>query len=490
MMEILLRQVKRQLESWSEWETSRKIVLAVSGGVDSMVLLQIMSEIVKLQEYASKELIVAHFDHQLRSPEAHAAEKAMVKHYAERHQFTYFMGTWNNPVDVNVEAAARDARYQFFADVLKGSEADALMTGHHLNDTVETFLMRLLRGTSIKGSRGIPANYQRILTDQHQHAVLTNIMRPLISIPKQELYEYAATHEVEFIEDATNDSHKHLRNRIRHQFVPLFENENPQFLNNMLALQEQFQTSYLTHFSDYLQIEPELLMYSEQGYWILYVPKLRALGTNKLKTYLAIFFEERLVEDVPNYNKAMLDQIYQLLMNDKDPNAVVMLGAGWQAIRQYDFIHIQPNDFVAAISKTRKIQLEQVNKWHHLSHNEELAIFEADKVTTRMKNDADHILALDLSQTDISNFYLRHRQDGDEMFVIQTGQTAFHKKIARMMIDNKIPANQRDAMWLLCTQDEQIVWLISLKYSGLYQPQQTDTITHIFLYRKNKKLKA
>ena len=57
-------------------------------------------------------------------------------------------------------------------------------------------------------------------------------------------------------------------------------------------------------------------------------------------------------------------------------------------------------------------------------------------------------------------------------------------------IDNKIPANQRDAMWLLCTQDEQIVWLISLKYSGLYQPQQTDTITHIFLYRKNKKLKA
>ena len=91
MMEALLRQVKRQLESWSEWETSRKIILAVSGGVDSMVLLQIMSEIVKLQEYASKELIVAHFDHQLRSPEAHAAEKAMVKHYAELHQFTYSM---------------------------------------------------------------------------------------------------------------------------------------------------------------------------------------------------------------------------------------------------------------------------------------------------------------------------------------------------------------------------------------------------------------
>lgn len=487
MMEALLRQVKQQLESWSEWGTSRKIVLAVSGGVDSMVLLHIMSELVKLQEYRTKEIIVAHFNHQLRSLEDHAAEQALVKQYAEQHGFTYFVGTWDHPADANVEAAARDARYQFFADVLKGSEADALMTAHHLNDTVETFLMRLLRGTSIKGSRGIPANYRRILTDQHRHAVLTNIMRPLISIPKQELYDYAQEQQVEFIEDATNDSHKFLRNRIRHQIVPLFENENPRFLNNMLALQEQYQASYLTHFHDYLAIEPELLMRTEQGHWILYVPALRALSSYKLKTYLAVFFEERLVEDVPNYNKAMLDQVYQLLMNETEPNAEVMLGAGWLAIRQYDFVNIQPHDFIASIPKKSEIQLEEVNKWYRLSEDEELAVFEADQVTMRMKNEAEHILALDLTGTDVSNFYLRHRQDGDEMLVIQNGQPSFHKKISRVMIDNKIPANQRDAMWLLCTKDHQIVWLIPLKYSGLYQPQQTDTITHIFLCRKVRK---
>lgn len=486
-MEALLRQVKRQLESWIEWENSQKIVLAVSGGVDSMVLLHIMSELVKLQEYATKEIIVAHFNHQLRSPQVHAEEQALVKQYAEQYHFTYFIGTWDHPAEANVEAAAREARYQFFADVVKGSEANALMTAHHLNDTVETFLMRLLRGTSIKGSRGIPANYRRILTDQHQHAVLTNIMRPLIGIPKQDLYDYAHDQQVAFIEDATNDSHKFLRNRIRHQIVPLFENENPQFLNNMLALQEQYQASYLTHFHDYLEIEPELLMHSRQGYWILYVPALRALSSYKLKTYLAIFFEERLVEDVPNYNKAMLDQVYQLLMSETEPNGEVMLGAGWRAIRQYDFVYIQPKDFVASTSKDKIVQLQEVNKWYRLSADEELALFKAEDVTARMKSEADHMLALDLRTTDVSNFYLRHRQDGDEMLVVQNGQPSFHKKISRVMIDNKIPTNQRDSMWLLCTQEQQIVWLLPLKYSGLYQPQQTDTITHIFLYRKVRK---
>ena len=228
-------------------------------------------------------------------------------------------------------------------------------------------------------------------------------------------------------------------------------------------------------------------MYSEQGYWILYVPALRKLSAYKLKTYLAIFFEERLVEDVPNYNKALLEQLYQLLMNETEPNAEVMLGAGWRAIRQYDFVYIQPDNFVASVPKTGEIRLEAVNQWYSLSDGEELALFEVDEVTLRMRSEADHMLALDLTGEHVSNFYLRHRQDGDEMLVVQNGQPTFHKKISRMMIDNKIPANQRDAMWLLCTQDHQIVWLIPLKYSGLYQPQQTDTITHIFLYRKVRK---
>lgn len=486
-MEALLRQVKQQLESWPEWKSAHKIVLAISGGVDSMVLLDLMSEMVKLQEYSDKEIIVAHFNHQLRSPEEHIAEQNLVKKQAEAKGFTYFLGKWETPVEVNVEATARDARYQFFADVLKGSEADTLMTGHHLNDTVETYLMRVLRGTSMKGSRGIPANYRRILTDQHRHAVLVNVLRPLIAVPKQELYDYAAEFSVEYLEDATNDSHKFLRNRIRHQLVPFFEKENPQFLNNMLALQEQFQASYLTHFEDYLAIEPQLLMRAEQGYWILYVPTLRDLSANKLKTYLSIFFEERLIEDVPNYNKAMLDQMHQLVLNDSDPNAGVMLGAGWEAVRQYDFIYIRPSGFVMEPKEEQIIRIDQMNQWISLSEDEELGLFEIDFVTTRMKNEADHLLTLSIPDHLTDGFYMRHRQDGDEMAVVRADQTIFHKKISRIMIDQKIPSDQRFAMWLLCDKADRIVWLIPLKYSGLYQPQQTDTITHIFLYRKVRK---
>ena len=128
-----------------------------------------------------------------------------------------------------------------------------------------------------------------------------------------------------------------------------------------------------------------------------------------------------------------------------------------------------------------------MNQWISLSEDEELGLFEIDFVTTRMKNEADHLLTLSIPDHLTDGFYMRHRQDGDEMAVVRADQTIFHKKISRIMIDQKIPSDQRFAMWLLCDKADRIVWLIPLKYSGLYQPQQTDTITHIFLYRKVRK---
>ena len=93
-MEPLLRQVKQQLDAWPEWTDSKRIVLAISGGVDSMVLLHVMCKLVALQEYKSKELVVAHFNHQLRSKEAHRAEYELVKQVAAQEELLYFGGVW------------------------------------------------------------------------------------------------------------------------------------------------------------------------------------------------------------------------------------------------------------------------------------------------------------------------------------------------------------------------------------------------------------
>lgn len=485
-MEALLRQVKQQLDSWKEWGDSKRIVLAVSGGVDSMVLLHVMSEIVNLQDYQSKELIVAHYNHQLRSEETHRAESELVKAAAAQRELLYFGGIWENPTENNIEANAREARYQFFADVLRGSDADTLMTAHHLNDTVETFLMRVMRGTSMKGSQGIPSNYRRILVDHARHAVVTQVMRPLIAVPKTDLYQYAAKYQVPYLEDISNDNHKFLRNRMRHQIIPLFEKENPQFLKNVLSLQKQFQASYLTHYQDYLALEPQLLMYTKELDWILYIPAFLELSEAKRLTYLTIFFEERLVDQLQQYSKEVIEQVASMMRKDSEPNSQLMLGGNWQAVRQYDYLYIKkPLNAAVKESSANPLMWLKENRWFELNADEKIGWFERDAVTPLMLEDATASLMVDFSQGE-TGLYVRHRQAGDVMTLANARQETFHKKVARLMIDEKIPLAQREMMWLLCDQDNRILWLVDHKRSQLYRPLQSDKITHIILYQKNK----
>ena len=142
-MSDLLYNVKQLLNEWPEWFKSKRILLAVSGGIDSMVLLTIMLQInEQLPKEERKELIVAHFNHRLREDSDQDAQ--LVKEYSQKYKLTYFISHWDKPASVNVEASARDARYQFFGDVMVKTNSDTLMTAHHLNDLGETVLMRLV----------------------------------------------------------------------------------------------------------------------------------------------------------------------------------------------------------------------------------------------------------------------------------------------------------------------------------------------------------
>lgn len=168
-----------------------RYVLAVSGGVDSMVLLDMMSRV------PGHELIVAHFDHGIRSESSEDA--AFVASVAKRYGVTFEtkreeLGTTAS------EALARQKRYDFLKAVAKKHRAQ-LVTAHHLDDVVETIAINLKRGT---GWRGL--------------AVLdSGIIRPLVDTSKQSLLHYAQRNNIEWHEDATNQTDTYLRNRIRHQ---------------------------------------------------------------------------------------------------------------------------------------------------------------------------------------------------------------------------------------------------------------------------------
>ena len=172
-------------------------VVAVSGGVDSMVLLDL------LRLHPGVRLTVAHFDHGIR--EDSAEDRLLVQRQAKRYKmpFVYDMGRLGADTS---EAQARGARYAFLRTVQETSQANALLTAHHQDDVLETVIINLLRGTGRKGLSS-----------------LTNgegIIRPLLNVPKSEILDYARRHGLIWREDSTNASDNYLRNRVRHNILP------------------------------------------------------------------------------------------------------------------------------------------------------------------------------------------------------------------------------------------------------------------------------
>ncbi len=177
-----------------------RYVVAVSGGVDSMVLLDLLRHMPDL------ELIVAHFDHGIRTDSAE--DMRLVQHIADSYglQFVSDEGKLGPQAS---EAMARQARYDFLERARANHHADAIITAHHQDDWLETAILNILRGTGRKGLTSL--------------ADRPHIQRPLLHISKQELIAYAHSHGLTWHEDSTNADDKYLRNYIRHNILPQFD---------------------------------------------------------------------------------------------------------------------------------------------------------------------------------------------------------------------------------------------------------------------------
>lgn len=483
-MNDLFIQIKQQLKEWHHWDKSKRILLAISGGVDSMVLLDLMMKVnEQLPSESKKEFVVAHFDHRLREHSHDEAE--LVKEYAKQHHLLYFIEEWDQPAQKNVEASARDARYQFFADVMDATDGDTLITAHHLNDLGETVLMRLIRGTSLRGIRGIQSNYQRLITTSSKRSKSIRVLRPLISIMKEDIYDYAKEHNIPYIEDHTNSDRMYMRNRIRHDIVPYFEEENPQFLANLMSLSKQLEASYDAHYSQYLRAEPELLMQLSEGRWLLYVPKFLELSSNLIQIYLAIFLEERLIHQIESYNKAAVTQIEKLITQTNAPNMTINIANHWVAVREYDYIWIQPQVMVPKTTNQVNIQFERVNHWYKLSKTEAIGIFEVGGIGSDLRKDTFIDVPIELKDTD-SLPLVRHRMDGDTLSLRRPDGTLYHKKVSRILIDQKVPKSQREEFWIVEGSEGVILGMFPHIGRDENYYNETEHPTHRLIYQKNK----
>lgn len=203
------------------FSASDRILVAVSGGVDSVALLHLLVELKQIKKFT---LAVAHLNHQIRSGTAQR-DADFVEALAAKYQLPFHLGIKNIPQlaeqsGLSLEDAGRKARYEFFLSEAKAHHYNILALAHHLDDQTETILFRLLRGAAAKGLSGITAER----TEQN-----IRIVRPLLSTTKQEIIEYAAVHSLDFCEDETNQDNVYARNKLRNEVLPLLKEINPNY---------------------------------------------------------------------------------------------------------------------------------------------------------------------------------------------------------------------------------------------------------------------
>ncbi|NNJ88373.1 MAG: tRNA lysidine(34) synthetase TilS, partial [Eudoraea sp.] len=252
---------------------SKPGIVACSGGVDSVVLAHLCTQ-------TGMQISLAHCNFRLRGSDSEEDE-LFVKKLAEQLDIPQFITHFDTNEyaaahKLSIQMAARELRYQWFAELMDKEELSWVLTAHHLDDSLETFLINLSRGTGIEGLSGIPPDSN-------------GIIRPLLAFSRAEILQYAREQGIKWREDSSNEETKYLRNKIRHELVPVLKELHPTFLENFRKTQV-FLSESAQILSDYTaQLKENLFVPYHQGYKIS-ISSLQEL--DPLRGYLYELFKE------------------------------------------------------------------------------------------------------------------------------------------------------------------------------------------------------
>ena len=221
----MLEKLKNHIVRNFSFLEQKKLFLAVSGGLDSMVLLHLFQQL----DY---EIAVLHCNFQLRGLESFD-DQNFVAEYTNTNQIPFLLTQFDTSAfakdyKLSTQVAARELRYSWFYEQLEEHKFDYILTAHHANDDLETFLINLSRGTGLDGLTGIPAQNDKII-------------RPLLPFSRQEIENYAKENTIEWREDSSNASDKYVRNKIRHHLVPILKELNFEFISSFRKTQNYLQ---------------------------------------------------------------------------------------------------------------------------------------------------------------------------------------------------------------------------------------------------------
>jgi len=426
------------------------IIVAVSGGADSVCLLKILYT---LREYLNIGLTVAHFNHGLR-PKEDEKETEFVAKLAKKLNLALICDTSNNITKVpgsSIEEKAREMRYQFFQKAINKNHAQKLALGHTMNDQAETVLMHFLRGTGLTGLSGIPPIRQNCF------------IRPLIDITRDEIHTYLKQNGESFIIDSSNLETRYLRNKIRLELLPLLLDYQPKLVEHLgelafLCRQEtQFIDEEATKLLDIITFD------SSKHSFDLSLTTFTTLSCS-LQYRIIRQAIKKIKGNLRKINRVHIKTIIDCTNKDK-PQIKVNLPENITVKKIYNRLRfslgdmIETHNFSYSINNMGRFQIQEINKT--------IFFTEISKNHFMLPTASPQEAFLDLDKL---KWPLRARnfRTGDKF--IPLGVNGF-KKVKDIFIDNKIPSEERKKIPILVSRDD-IVWVYGIRIDDRYKIKQ------------------
>lgn len=408
----------------------KKLLLAVSGGLDSMVLLHLFQEL-------SCDIAIAHCNFQLRGVESFGDQK-FVQDYAEANEIPIFVTQFDTEAfakdyKLSTQVAARQLRYNWFYELLETKKFDYILTAHHADDNLETFLINLTRGTGLEGLTGIPVQNDRVI-------------RPLLFLSRQEIENYAKANNIQWREDSSNASDKYVRNKIRHHLIPVLKELNPHFMTSFLKTEGYLQESLAMVEDAAIMIYQQVASEVENQ---IHFDLNQLLQLPNYQSYLYQWLKE--------YGFTAWEDIYDLVDSQSGKQ---VFATDFRLLKDRDSLILSPiDDSEKEIEFLVNENETEVNIPLNMTFCKAADISVATNKTIFV--DADQL---------VFPLVIRKWKTGD--IFLPFGMDGKSKKVSKLFKDEKLSLIEKENTWLLCS-DNQIVWVIGIRADHRFRTSNT-----------------
>ncbi len=428
----MFKSFKKYISSQKLFIRKDKILLTVSGGIDSVAMCELFHQ-------ARLQFGIAHCNFQLRGQESDADE-LFVKQLAEKYNVPFYVkhfktGDFASENGISIQMAARQLRYDWFEELIKTEKYHFYATAHHQNDEIETFFINLLRGTGIAGLHGI-------LPKQN------HLIRPLLFTNRGKIEQFANDNKLEYREDSSNASAKYLRNAVRHKIIPQFKHLAGDFERVMTENIEKLRDVEII-FNEMLEMKRKEIVVVNSSTILLSIKKLKVL--HPLKAYLFHFLSPY------NFNNEVIES---LIVSLDDISGKQFFSSTHRLLKDRD------NLIITEISDvTLENEIFLINKTDSHIFAPLLLDFRITTESEMIKINPDKNFAyLDFDKLKFP-LTIRKWKHGD--FFCPFGMHG-KKKVSDFFTDQKFSIIEKENTWLMCSDDD-IVWVVGWRIDERYK---------------------